>query len=509
MADSALPLKRWPGAVAAIAVAALVLAAFVAVVARAEVGSGLRASDWAAIRFTLSQAVFSAVLSVALAIPLARALARRQFWGRQALITLLGAPFLLPVIVAVMGLLAIFGRQGWLNQALGVAGFEPLSIYGFHGVVLAHVFFNMPLATRLVLQGWQDVPAEQIRLATMLHFSRGDMVRHLELPMLRRIVPGALALIFVICLTSFAVALILGGGPRATTIELAIYQAFRFDFDLGRAALLSALQVVVALGALLVVLPVLPKHHLDRGQDRPVQRWDQGPLDFVVIGLGAAFLLLPMVSILGQGSGALWSLPETVWRSALRSVAVGAASVCLLALLALPIATLVLRVGSAEGIGLLGLAMSPLMLGTGLFVILFPIADPVASALAVTACVNALMALPFAVRILVPGLRQTSAAYGRLAKSLGLRGWALWRIVLLPRLRRPLGFALGLGAALSVGDLGVIALFADPARATLPLTIEQLLGAYRVDDAAAASLVLAALSFSAFAVFDAWGRSGA
>ena len=37
-------------------------------------------------------------------------------------------------------------------------------------------------------------------------------------------VPAATAIIFVICLSSFAVALLLGGGPRATTVELAIYQ---------------------------------------------------------------------------------------------------------------------------------------------------------------------------------------------------------------------------------------------------------------------------------------------
>jgi thiamine transport system permease protein len=40
----------------------------------------------------------------------------------------------------------------------------------------------------------------------------------------------------VICLTSFAVVITLGGGPSATTLELAIYQAVRFEFDLGQAA---------------------------------------------------------------------------------------------------------------------------------------------------------------------------------------------------------------------------------------------------------------------------------
>ena len=106
MAERAVAINRWPGAVAAALVAALVLGTLLAVVLRAEAGRGLGPAEWAAIRFTLVQAVLSAVISVALAIPVARALARRRFAGRGLLITLLGAPFILPVIVAVMGLIA-------------------------------------------------------------------------------------------------------------------------------------------------------------------------------------------------------------------------------------------------------------------------------------------------------------------------------------------------------------------------------------------------------------------
>nr|WP_246036077.1 thiamine/thiamine pyrophosphate ABC transporter permease ThiP [Aliishimia ponticola] len=492
-----------------IAALALVLVALGAVILRAEPGRGLGPADWAAIRFTVVQAALSALISAGLAVPLARALARRDFPGRRWLITLLGAPFLLPVIVAVMGLLAIFGRNGWVNTALAATGLEPVSIYGIQGVVLAHVFFNVPLATRLLLQGWQDIPAEEFRLAAQLRFTKRDLFRHLELPMLSRVLPGAAGLVFVICLTSFAVALILGGGPRATTIELAIYQAFRFEFDLGRAALLSLVQIVVALGACLALFRLLPLHDPGQGLDRVVARWDRSAWDMPVILLGAAFLLLPMLAVLGQGASGLFSMPDAVWWATLRSLIVALSSAALLMLLALPIATLSLRHNAVEAIGFLGLATSPLMIGTGLFIVIFPIADPQAMALLVTVIVNAVMALPFALRILVPGLRQAVDAHGRLAASLGLRGARLWRIVLLPRLRRPLGFALGLGAALSMGDLGVIALFADPARGTLPLQIEQLLAAYRVEAAASASLLLTLCSFSLFWVFDHWGRRGA
>jgi len=176
---------------------------------------------------------------VRLATPVARGWARRHFPGRAALITLLGAPFLLPVIVAIIGLLAIFGRSGLLNACLAWLGLPPFSVYGFQGVVLAHVFFNLPLATRLILQGWLAIPAERFRLVATLNVSVWQLLAR---PMLRATLPGAFLVIFLICLTSFAVALTLGGGPRAPAVELAIYQALRFDFDLGRAALLASIQ---------------------------------------------------------------------------------------------------------------------------------------------------------------------------------------------------------------------------------------------------------------------------
>ena len=125
------------------------------------------------------------------------------------------------MVVAVLGLLAVFGRQGMLNSGLVAVGLPRLSIYGFHGVVLAHVFFNLPLAVRMILQGWQAIPAERFRLASALGFAPSDILRHLEHPMLREVLPGAALVIFTLCLSSFAVALTLGGGPRATTVELA------------------------------------------------------------------------------------------------------------------------------------------------------------------------------------------------------------------------------------------------------------------------------------------------
>lgn len=91
--------------------------------------------------------------------------------------------------------------------------------------------------------------------------------------------------------------------------------------------------------------------------------------------------------------------------------------------------------------------------------------------------VNATMVVPFVFRLLLPEARALHTDYDRLCLSLGLPALTRLRLVTLPRLARPLGFGAGLAAALSMGDLGVIALFAGERSVTLPLMVQQLMGA--------------------------------
>ncbi len=505
------------GGVFALLVVLTILGPLAAVIWRADGLSDLRVADWAAIRFTLLQAVLSAVVSCLAAIPVARALARRRFSGRSAFIALLGAPFILPVIVAVMGLIAIFGRSGWINAALEGIGAGQIEIYGLTGVVLAHVFLNLPLATRLILQGWLAIPSERMRLARSLNFKRADMRRHFEWPLLAATLPGALLVIFLICTTSFAVALILGGGPSATTVELAIYQAFRFDFNLGRAAYLGLIQVAICVAAGLLAWRFAKAAEFGGGMDRPAMGWPDDTtgtraFDATVLLSAGAFLLLPLLAVAAQGIGAIGGLPMSTWEAAVRSIVLALASTALAVALALPIALLIAghaRRAGLEGVGLLSIAVSPLVVGTGLFILIFPVADPVALSLPITGLVNALVALPFLLRALIPAAAAAEATQGRLADALGMQGTARLRHAIAPRLRRPLGFGAGLAAAFSMGDLGVIALFSAPGQETLPLEMYRLFGSYRTNDAQGAAVLLMALSLGLFWLFDRGGRVNA
>src|SRR5690606_1240962 len=126
-------------------------------------------------------------------------------------------------------------------------------IYGLGGILVAHVFFNLPLATRLFLEALDTIPNDQWRLAAQLGMGPWAMWRLIEWPVLRAALPGIAGLVLMLCITSFTIVLTLGGGPAATTLEVAIYQALRFDFDPARAAVLTLVQLALTLALLLAM----------------------------------------------------------------------------------------------------------------------------------------------------------------------------------------------------------------------------------------------------------------
>ena len=468
-------------------------------------------SDWAALRFTVLQATLSAIVSAVLGAVLARALFRRRFWGRGGLIRVISAPFLLPSLAAILGLLVIFGRGGVANGALAQLGLPQISIFGLGGVVLAHVFLNMPLVARMVLQGWADIPAERFRLAQTLGFGTRAMFWHLEWPMLRALLPSAFSAVFLICLGSFAVALILGGGPRASTLELALYQALRFDFDLDRAAHLAVMQIGLCMGAVvlagLVWRPIGMGAGLDRAapQIGPKGMWMW--LDGGVIALAAGFFIAPLGAVVALGLPQLGSLPQGFWPSALRSVGIALASATIATFAALMLAWVRAKGAGlwVELVAMAPLGTSALALGTGALIALRPWAAPQGLAIPMAILFGAALSVPFLFRILLPPCREVVQGYARLSAQIGLSPWREMLWLALPRLARPLGFAMGLAAAISMGDFGIIALFGAVDQATLPVLIARLMGSYQMAAAASVTLWLVLISFALFWIFDAWG----
>jgi thiamine transport system permease protein len=474
------------------------------------------------VTFTVWQALLSTLLSVGPAILVARALTRRAaFPGRALLLRLFGLPLVLPTLVGILGVVAIYGHAGLINRLIAATGAEPLQfLYGLPGILIAHAFFNLPLAVRLLLPVWGAIPGETWRLATQLGMNSRQVFHLIEWPLLRQALPGVAGLVFMLCFTSFAIVLTLGGGPANSTIEVALYQAVRFEFDLGKAVQLALLQVAIC-GLLVAVgqrfvrdVPLTPA--LQRPQDRPDVAALGGRLvDAAVLLAAAAFVLLPLAAVLANGlAGPVDRVlaDPALWLAAVRSlgVAAGAGLLATTAGWGLLLSSRELRLRRyrprvatvLETVASLVLVVPPLVIGTGLFALLSPIADVFALGIVLVIVVNAVMGLPYVIRTLGPPLMRAGEEHDRLCASLGIAGWNRLRLVEWPQLRRPVGLALALSAALAVGDLGVIALFGTQDTTTLPLLIYQRMAAYQLDAAAVTALVLTALCFGLFAVIE-------
>jgi thiamine transport system permease protein len=470
--------------------------------------------------FTLWQAALSTLLSLLGAVVMARALARRtNFPGRSWLLSLCALPMVMPTIVGIFGVVAVFGGAGYLAAAAEAVGtdWRP-RLYGLAGILIAHVFFNLPLAIRLLLPAYAAIPAETWRLAAQLGMQGRDVFRIIEMPLLRQQLPGVAVIVFMLCFTTFAVALTLGGGPRATTLEVAIYQALRFDFDLRLGAVLALLQVVLCAAGAWAAWRSGRDMAMGAGRQLAIRRYDKGKrgtrlFDFAIILAGAAFLVLPVLAIVEKGLAGMAGAaePRSLFEAALVSLALGLAGGLVATILGyfLAVARQLLhslgRRRSAMAVGLagrLGLFVSPMVIGTGIFLAAAGRIDLYSLAIPGIVILNAVMALPFVLGILEPALGLAAERHDKLCASLGIRGWHRFREIDWPTLRRPIATALALASVIAMGDLGAIALFGNQDLVNLTLLLYSQLGAYRLDGAASTALILLALALGFYATIE-------
>ena len=499
--------SRAPG-YAALALLALALGAGFVPVLRMGLEQGFTRLDpyvFRVLRFTLLQAGLSTFLSLLLGLPLARALARQSsFPGRAMLLRLLNLPLALPAIVVIIGVIEVYGAKGWLGGIF--------DIYGLQGILLAHVFFNVPLAARLILADLERIPAESWKLSAQLGLRPLAIWRLVEWPALKSGIAGAALLIFLLCASSFAVVLTLGGGPRATTLEVAIYQSLRSDFDPQRASMLALVQLALcatlalvaqAWGGLVAGWPALrlqPKRY--DGRSIMARLLDGG-----VVVLALLLLVPPLVALVAAGLLHI-NLSPLLLRALLTSLGLGAASAALAFAVVWPLATLAVRSGAWRKVASIAVLASwivpPAALATGWFISLIAYAGMTGLAAFLVIAMNALMSLPFVARVLMPALVQSAEAHDRLCLSLGLAGWSRFRLVELPVMKRAIGLSLVMALILSLGDLTAISLFGTQDFVTLPALIYRQMGSYRFDEAIGTALVLSALVLAFSSLAERW-----
>jgi len=118
---------------------------------------------------------------------------------------------------------------------------------------------------------------------------------------------------------------------------------------------------------------------------------------------------------------------------------------------------------------------------------------------------QALVAIPFVVRAMLPTLRAIDPDLRHAAATLGAAPLRAWREVDLPILRRAIGAAAGFAFAISLGEFGATSFLTRAGNETIPIGISRLLGrpsTFNLAQAFVLTTLLIALTTAVVLVFD-------
>ena len=460
--------------------------------------------------FTFWQALASTALTFAVGLPAAYVLGRYAFPGRRVVRALVVVPFVLPTVVVALAFLAVLP-----------AGLER----GWVPILIAHAFFNVAVVVLVVSTFWAGLDRRVSEAAATLGAGPWRSFREITLPLLAPSLAAAGAIVFLFSFTSFGIVLILGG-PAYSTIEAEIYnQAVRI-FDLRVAAILSLVQLVCVSLAVWITLTLEAQLGASRSlrSERDVLREPStarerglvvGSLGLLAVFLGAPLAVLVERSLsvggdygfdayraLFRPTSALLATPwEAVWNSIVYAGSATVIAVVIGGLAAFAVAgTRGPRV--LDVLLMLPLGTSAVMLGFG-FVIAFDRAPiDFRAAPWIVPVVQALVAIPFVVRIVAPTLRAIDERQREAAAMLGASPGRVRREIDLPIVSRALGVAAGFAFAVSLGEFGATVFLARPDRPTLPVAIFRFLGRPgEINAAQAYALAVVLMGLTAISIF--------
>ena len=455
---------------------------------------------------TVGQAALSALLAVLVAAPIVWLVSTVDLPGALAFRVIVTLPFVLPTVVV-----------GVVFRVLGSGPLSALHLdSGLGAILLAHTFLNVAVVVRVVSAVWQQIDPRTVAAARSLGASPWRAFRDVVLPRLVPAIAAAAALVFLFCSTSFGVILILGDG-RVRTVETEIYQQAVAFYALPEAVSLSFLQILLVVAALLIArrfsrgVPAVS----DQGGDK-VRPSGRGWLPVIaVLAWTLLWLVWPILVLVYRsfrpngrwGFGGYRVLSQDIVGgtvlSSLRYSVTSAVAAMLIALVIGGLAAVMITRSSGilstigGALSILPLGISAVTLGFGYVVLTTYLPRWVGASPWLIPAVQALIAIPVVIGMLVPALAQVPPARREAAIVLGAGPLRVFATVDLPMITRSLVSAAGFAFIMAMGEFGATTFLARTGTTTLPVMIGTLMnrpGADNFAAAMAASVILVAVS---------------
>jgi molybdate transport system permease protein len=217
-----------------------------------------------AIRLSMIVGLTSVAGSVGFGIALAWLLARRQFWGKSIVETMLNLPLVLPPVVTGYMLLVMFGNKGvlggYLNDWFGIR-----LVFDWKGAALAAAVISFPLMVRAMRLAFMAVDPKLEAASRSLGASWLDTFFTVTLPLASHGIIAGCVLAFARSMGEFGATIMIAGNipDKTQTIPLYVFSLLESHGESGGALRIIIVSIVIA-GLALVVSEALER----RGRSR-------------------------------------------------------------------------------------------------------------------------------------------------------------------------------------------------------------------------------------------------
>ena len=489
------------------------------------------------ISFTFLQAAVSTVSAVIVGLPGAWFMSHVEFRGKRFVNSLTTVPFVMPSVLVVLGFVLCFGNSGIINTFLmKLFGTDkpPLKIlYSFRAIILAHTFYNFPVSLRLISSAWSRTGESRRQAAEVLGAGRIRIFFTITLPALLPSMIAAGSLIFIFCFMSFAVILVLGGGPEYSTIEVEIYRLARISLDLKAAAALALTGAVMTALFTYIYIRLQKRASLSNFSEETSSPVKISRLPAGIKLIFTAYLLLIILLIIGpllavfirsfQGrSGWSGSIVFTL-KSYAEVLSVKSMSLSILNSLLIAFGAMLISVPSgliaayattrsilkftsaAETLFMMPMGVSAIVIGLGYYSILSIVPGSVSDSKILIVFAHSVIALPFVVRTLTTGIRSINTTLLAASNTLGAGFFRTFIRIELPLLRGSLISAAAFAFCISAGEINAALILSDGSAATMPIAVYRLISSYKFFAACAMGSFLMLICAAAFYLIDKFG----
>ena len=435
--------------------------------------------------FSLYQSLLSALLSIIIGTVFAYLLIKHSYiFGIKYIINSLSILFVLPTIITIFGILSIYGNF--------------FQVYGFFGILLGHVILNVPLVTRVIFQTLKDISPNERMLADQMNLNFWGTFLAVEWPVIKKNIPSLFVLISFICFVSFTPILILGGSPKYSTLEVAIYHAVMFADEFNVAFNLLILQILICGSIYFIFFRNFKSKNFIIDEHKEYKTLtvisSKHIIEYLVLTLISILVFSPIVFIFIKGINlTLFEVLNSFyfWQALGTTFLIGCLSGVLSIILTYGnLVFLDKNQNSSEFWFYILIIFSPGILAVGYYIFFNEIVDSSISNIVIIIIINSIITLPFTYNYLSPSFFRVSKEHEDISKSINIYGTKRFFLVDWPRLREPLVTAFCVSSILSASDLVIISFFGTNDLSTLTQTIYRLMGSYRMDEAYAVSLLL-------------------